>query len=87
VPRPSAAPGPLAEQFAGPALQPTPEEEDANGVSTILEQECAGEGGDGQGQRAAREALIGAALVDERVEVGTRHGHRRVEEEEGGGGG
>ena len=52
-----------------------------------LRGERAGEGGDGRGQRAAREALVGAALVDERVEVGARHGRRRVEEEEEDGGG
>jgi hypothetical protein len=47
--------------------------------------ERGGEGGDARGHRAAGEGLVGAALVDERVDVGARHGQRRVEEEEDGG--
>jgi hypothetical protein len=47
--------------------------------------ESGGEGGDARGHRAAGEGLVGAALVDERVDVCARHGQRRVEEEEDGG--
>jgi hypothetical protein len=44
--------------------------------------EAAGEDSDSQQQRAAAEDLVGAALVDERVEVGVRPQQRRVEEKD-----
>jgi hypothetical protein len=48
--------------------------------------EAAGEDSDSRWQRAAAEDVVGAALVDVRVEVGARHQQRRVEEEDDGGG-
>jgi hypothetical protein len=50
-----------------------------------LRRERGGERGDARGRHPAREALVGAALVDERVEVGGRRWRRRVEQQDGGG--
>jgi hypothetical protein len=44
--------------------------------------EAAGEDCDSRQQRAAAEDLVGAALVDECVEVGVRPQQRRVEEKD-----
>ena len=48
-----------------------------------LRRERGGEGRDARGRHPAREALVGAALVDERVDVGARRGRRRVERQNG----
>ena len=47
-----------------------------------LRRERGGEGRDARGRHPAREALVGAALVDERVDVGARRGRRRVEQQD-----